>query len=147
MHTWVPPLSSDIYTHIAIILVVVTPSIFYTHQFLEGRSYLNHFYTESESVSCAVIHSSLRPHGLQSSRLLSRWNILEWKAIPFSRRQSQPWDRTWISYIAGSWPKSSFRFFHKTVWKNANIMVKLILAESRLSEMLVESKKRFRQDF
>ena len=32
---------------------------------------------------------------------------LEWVAIPFSRRSSQPRDQTWVSYIAG-------KFF--TVW-------------------------------
>ena len=27
--------------------------------------------------------------------------ILDWAAIPFSRRSSQPTDRTWVSWIAG----------------------------------------------
>ena len=38
----------------------------------------------------------------------------------------------------------SIRLYGKT---RTNIMVNLILAESRLSKMLVESKKRFRKDF
>ena len=30
--------------------------------------------SESESVSCSVVSDSLRPHGLQSTRLLSLWD-------------------------------------------------------------------------
>ena len=34
-------------------------------------------------------------HGILQAR------ILEWIAIPFSRRSSQPRDQTWVSYITG----------------------------------------------
>ena len=40
-------------------------------------------------------------HGIFQAR------ILEWVAISFSRRSSQPWDRTWVSCIVGR---------HFTVW-------------------------------
>ena len=39
--------------------------------------------------------------------ILQATRILKWVAIPFSRRSSQPRDRTWVSHIAG-------RFF--TIW-------------------------------
>ena len=49
---------------------------------------------ENESVSCSVVSNSLRPHGLQPSRLLCPWNYparkLEQKAIPFSRESLNP---------------------------------------------------------
>ena len=66
---------------------------------------------KSESVSSSVMSDFLRPmecspsdssvHGILQAR------ILEWVTIPFSRRSSQPRDRTPISRIA-------VRFF--TVW-------------------------------
>ena len=48
-------------------------------------------------------------HGIFQAR------ILDWIAISFSRRSSQPRDQTWVSHIAG-------RFF--TIWatKEANVM-------------------------
>ena len=65
----------------------------------------------TESVSCSVVLDSLQPmdcslpgssvHGILQAR------VLNWVAIPFSRRSSQPRDWTWVSPIAG-------RFF--TVW-------------------------------
>ena len=52
--------------------------------------------------SCPTL---LGPHGLEPTRLLSSWTspgkILEWVAIPFSRRSIQPRDRTQVSCIAG----------------------------------------------
>ena len=53
----------------------------------------------SESESCSVVSDSRNPvdytfHGI----LLAR--ILEWVAFPFSRRPSQPRDRTQVSHIA-----------------------------------------------
>ena len=36
-----------------------------------------------------------------SVRGISQARILEWVAIPFSRGSLQPWDWTWVSYIAG----------------------------------------------
>ena len=62
--------------------------------------------SESESVRCSVMSSSLRPmdcslpgfsvHGILQARLL------EWLAIPFSRGSSQPWDWTQTSCTEGS---------------------------------------------
>ena len=58
---------------------------------------------KSESVSCSVVSNSLRPHGLQPSRLISPLNSpgknTEWVAIPFSRGASRP--GTQVSCIAG----------------------------------------------
>ena len=62
---------------------------------------------------CSVISDSLQPHGLtynlpgSSLHGILQARILEWIAIVFSRRSSQPRDRTRVSYIAG-------RFF--TIW-------------------------------
>ena len=58
------------------------------------------------SVSRSVVSDSLWPHGLQPTGLLSvheifQARILEWVAISFSRRSSQPRDRTWVSCTAG----------------------------------------------
>ena len=55
---------------------------------------------ESESESRSVVSDSLRPmecivHGILQAR------ILEWAAFPFSRRSSQPRNRTQVSCIAG----------------------------------------------
>ena len=67
--------------------------------------------TKRESENFSVVSNSLRPHGLQSARLLCPRNspvrILEWVAIPFSRGSSWPRDQTLFSCIAG-------RFF--TIW-------------------------------
>ena len=79
-------------------------------------------------ISCSVTSNSMRPHGLQPTRILCAWDfqckntrvgchsllqgifqakILEWVAIPFSRGSSWPGDWTWVFCIAG-------RFF--TIW-------------------------------
>ena len=60
---------------------------------------------ESKSVSHSVVSNSLQPmdcsppgssvHGILQAR------ILEWVAIPFSRRSSQPRGQTWVFCIAG----------------------------------------------
>ena len=56
---------------------------------------------ESESESCSVLSLSETPwkfyivHGILQAR------TLEWLAFPFSRRSSQPRDRTQVSSIAG----------------------------------------------
>ena len=55
-------------------------------------------------MDCSPPGSSV--HGILQAR------ILEWIAIPFSRRTSQPRDWTWVSHIAG-------RFF--TVWTTRDI--------------------------
>ena len=53
-----------------------------------------------ESESCSVMFDTLQPmdftvHGILQAR------ILEWVALPFSRRSSQPRDQTQVSYTAG----------------------------------------------
>ena len=68
-------------------------------------------WSKSESVGLAVVSDSLDPvdcsrpgssvHGILQAR------ILEWIAIPFSRRSSWPRNQTWVSCISG-------RFF--TIW-------------------------------
>ena len=60
---------------------------------------------ESASYSCSLVSDSLQPmdysppgfsvHGILQAR------ILEWVAIPFSRRSSQSTDRTQVSHIVG----------------------------------------------
>ena len=52
-----------------------------------------------DPMDCSLPGSSV--HGMLQVR------ILEWVAIPFSKRSFQPWDWTWVSCIAG-------KFF--TVW-------------------------------
>ena len=52
----------------------------------------------------SVVSNSLQPHGLYSFHGLYRIlqaRILEWVAFPFSRRSSQPSDRTQISHVVG----------------------------------------------
>ena len=46
-----------------------------------------------DPMDCSPQGSSV--HGILQAR------ILEWVAMPSSRRSSQPRDRTWVSYIAG----------------------------------------------
>ena len=61
---------------------------------------------EAESVKslsrCLALCNSMdySPPGSSVQRILQA-RILEWAAIPFSRRSSQPRDRTWLSCIAG----------------------------------------------
>ena len=55
---------------------------------------------------CSVVSNSLRPLGLyslpgSSVHGIFQAGILEWVAISFSRRSSQPRDWTWVSHIAG----------------------------------------------
>ena len=52
----------------------------------------------------SVMSDSVRPYGLQPTRLLCPWDslearVLEWVAMPFSRGSSPPRDRTYVSYI------------------------------------------------
>ena len=55
--------------------------------------------------SRSVLSDSLRPHGLQSTRLsihgIFQARILEWVAISFSRGSSRPRDRTRVFRIVG----------------------------------------------
>ena len=54
---------------------------------------------------CSVVSGSLQPHGLEPTRLLCPWDfparILEWTAISFSRKSSQPRDWTQVSHTVG----------------------------------------------
>ena len=57
----------------------------------------------NEEVKALVAQSCptlLRPPG-SSLRGILQARMLEWVAIPFSRGSLQPWDWTWVSYIAG----------------------------------------------
>ena len=49
---------------------------------------------QSENECCSVVSDSLQPHGLY----VLQARLLEWIAIPFSRRSFQPWDRTQVSH-------------------------------------------------
>ena len=55
---------------------------------------------KSESVSCSIMSDSLWPHYSPPSSSLSmefsRQELLQWVAIPFSSRSSQPRDRTQV---------------------------------------------------
>ena len=56
-------------------------------------------------LSHSVVSDSLRPHRLQSARLLCLWGIfqgriVEWAIMPSSRGSSQPRDQTQVSCIA-----------------------------------------------
>ena len=69
-----------------------------------------------EQWSRPVVSDSLRPHGLQPTRLFCPWvfqaRILEWVAISFSRRSSRPRDWTRVSRIVGR---------HFTVWATKEV--------------------------
>ena len=49
--------------------------------------------SQSDSMDCSLPGSSIR--GIFQAR------VLEWVAISFSRRSSQPRDQTWVSHLAG----------------------------------------------
>ena len=75
--------------------------------------------------SCSVVSSSLRPYGLQPTRLLYHWilqaRILEWVVIIFSRGSSPFMDWTCVSWIAGRFftaelPGNLYNF-QKWKWK------------------------------
>ena len=72
------------------------------------------------SVSRSVVWDSVQHHGLglpgSSVHGILQARMLEWVAIPFSRRSSQPRDRTRVSCIEG-------RFF--TFWATGKIQVKV----------------------
>ena len=48
----------------------------------------------------STLHEPLDPPGSSVHGILQA-RILEWVAIPFSRRYSRPMDWTWVSYIVG----------------------------------------------
>ena len=54
-----------------------------------------------ESESQSVVSNSLLPHGLYTVHGILQARILEWVAVPFSRRSSQSRNRTQVSCIAG----------------------------------------------
>ena len=77
---------------------------------------------ESESVSCSVMSYSLSPHGLYppgSSHGILQSRILEWVAMPFSRRSSQPRDWTQVSCITGR------LFTTHTTWKALRLFLRV----------------------
>ena len=72
--------------------------------------------------SCSVMSDSLWPHGLLPTRLsvhgIFQARGLEWVAISFSRRSSQPRDRTQVSRIVGR---------HFTIWATRGDLIILML--------------------
>ena len=81
---------------------------------------------------------SLRPHGLQPSRLLCLWDspgkniVAEWVIMPSSRGSSRPKDRTHSSYVSciGRWvlyQLSSAYFYSTKKKKIARIFIRLVL--------------------
>ena len=66
--------------------------------------------TLCDTMDCSLPGSSI-PGILQAG-------ILEWVAISFSRRSSQPRDRTWVSHIAGRrfaiWATREVKYLYKT---------------------------------
>ena len=74
------------------------------------------FYLESESEitqSCPTLWDPMDCSLPFSIRGILQARILEWVAISFSRRSSQPRDQTWVSRIAGR------RF---TVWATSSVL-------------------------
>ena len=53
------------------------------------------------SESHSVVSNSLQPHKLYTAHGTLQARILEWVAVPFSRRSFQPMDWTQVSCIAG----------------------------------------------
>ena len=99
---------------------------------------------DSESASCSVVSDSLRPHDCSSPGSsvhgILQVRILEWVAIPFSRRSSWPRDRTQVSLhcrqilyclnhqgspynLIGK--KENRQVCHKNVWKNWTVITVL----------------------
>ena len=62
--------------------------------------------------SRSVVSNSLQPHGLYTVHEILQARILEWAAVPVSRRSSQPRDWTQVSCTAG-------RFFTSWATKEA----------------------------
>ena len=56
---------------------------------------------QSESESCSVASTSLRPHKLYTVHGVIQARILEWVAVLFSRGSSQTRDQTQVSHTAG----------------------------------------------
>ena len=52
---------------------------------------------KSESESRSVVSNSLQPRGLCTVHGILQARIVKWVAFPFSRKSSQPWDRTPVS--------------------------------------------------
>ena len=74
----------------------------YTHTHTHTHT---HIYTHTCACMLSLNDVSWRPHGLSppspSVHGILQARVLEWIAIPFSRRSSQPRDRTQVSCIAG----------------------------------------------
>ena len=70
-------------------------------QSLESKKFLFPYESKTESERHSVVYDSLQPHGLYTVHGILQARILEWLTFPFSRRSSQPRDRTQVSRIAG----------------------------------------------
>ena len=77
-------------------------------------------YLKSESESHSVLSNSLRPHGLYTVCGILQARLLEWVAIPFSRRSSQPRNQTRVSCIARGF---FTREAHFSVWWSLILLV------------------------
>ena len=64
--------------------------------------------TVSHSVVCPTLCDPTAPPGSSVHGILQA-KILEWVAIPFSRRSSRPRDRTWASCVAGRFFTENFK--------------------------------------
>ena len=86
---------------------------------LQWRQILYHpsHHKESESEICSVVSLSETPWKFYTVHGILQGRTLEWVAFPFSRRSSQPRDRTQISSIAGgfftSWATSKAQEYWK----------------------------------
>ena len=112
---------------LALFIVMLSKAHLTSHSRMSGSRWVSHhcdylgqkwksFFCTSETnttlwmnhavvlVTQLVVSDSFQPHG--PTRLLCPWNsqarILEWVAIPFSRRSSQPRNQTCI-YSTGRW--------------------------------------------
>ena len=60
--------------------------------------FIIYLFLHVESVKVAVMSNSLQPHRVHG---ILQARIMEWVAFLFSRRSSQPRDRTQVSHVAG----------------------------------------------
>ena len=117
------------------VLLVSWCSVLAPHLFSLTFGFLVHgqiavFESESESVGCSVMSESLQPHGLynllgSSVHGILQVRMLEWVAVPFSRRSYQLRDWTWVSCI-GRWilyHLSHQESFERPLFKNDQYLV------------------------
>ena len=85
-------------------------------------------------VSRSAVSNSLRPHGLEPTRLLCPWDSpgknIGVVAIPFSRGFSWPRDQTQVSCIAGG-------FF--IIWATREVQTRAFNCQARFSRVLFPS--------